>query len=199
MSKRTKQPKTREGEIKKVLQSEEIRKLFDAIEKEQEQERSAFRGVVDALRNSSPLSRAEGCLRFWADRLTEWGDLEAVVYFASRGHDCTALKRTILTMWRDAEDRAISRVGEDPAFTRQVREDPTKFINAFWNAYDSQELSIDATMLRIVEWCNVLGFDPWWQRQERIFERARLAVAFIPLQFSTIVERTTPFAKWEIA
>jgi hypothetical protein len=164
MSKGTKQPKKREGEIKKVLQSEEIRKLFDAIEKEQEQERSAFRGVVDALRNSSPLLRAEGCLRFWADRLTEWADLEAVVYFASRGHDCTALKRTILTMWREAEDRAVSRVGEDPAFTRQVREDPTKFISAFWNAYDSQELSIDATMLRIVEWCNVLGFDPWWRR-----------------------------------
>ena len=198
MSKGTKQPKKREGEIKKVLQSEEIRKLFDAIEKEQEQERSAFRGVVDALRNSSPLLRAEGCLRFWADRLTEWADLEAVVYFASRGHDCTALKRTILTMWREAEDRAVSRVGEDPAFTRQVREDPTKFISAFWNAYDSQELSIDATMLRIVEWCNVLGFDPWWRRLGEDI-RTRLAVALIPLQFSTIVERTTPFAKWEIA
>jgi len=34
----------------------------------------------------------------------------------------------------------------------------------FWAGRDPVELTIDATMLRTVEWCNIGGFDQWWLR-----------------------------------
>src|SRR6516164_5272288 len=140
----------------------EFQELFDALEQQIERERTAFRETVESLRNSAPILRAEGCLRFWAERLEEWGDHEAVIYLASRGHDCTSITRTILANWREAEKDSISRMGgiKDP---HALKENPAKVLHRFWNSFDSQELSIDATMLRTVEWCNIRGFDQWWQ------------------------------------
>src|SRR3954454_11511831 len=102
MPKRTELGKEPERKAKKLLQSEEMKKFFEAIESERERKRNAFRKAVGALSGSSPLLKAEVCLRFWADDLPQWGNLEAVVYFASRGEDCTPFKRTISTLWREA-------------------------------------------------------------------------------------------------
>src|SRR5262249_17719535 len=79
----------------------DLNKVLAALQEQLERERAAFRKVVDSLRSSAPLLRAEGCLRFWAEGLAEWGDHEAVVYLASRGNDPAAITRTILTNWRE--------------------------------------------------------------------------------------------------
>ena len=140
-------------------------KVLAALQDQQERERSAFRKVVDSLRTAAPLLRAEGCLRFWAERLGEWGDHEAVVYLASRGNNVAATIPTILTNWREAEKEAIGRRGSivDAHAAHAFKENPTAFLDRFWSFFDSQELSIDATMLRTVEWCNIRGFEQWWK------------------------------------
>jgi hypothetical protein len=147
----------------------DLNKVLAALQEQLERERAAFRKVVDSLRSSAPLLRAEGCLRFWAEQLAEWGDHEAVVYLASRGNDPAAITRTILTNWREAEKEAISRMRAiappgDSHAANAFKEDPIKFLIRFWSFFDSQELSIDATMLRTVEWCSIRGFEQWWQK-----------------------------------
>jgi hypothetical protein len=136
-------------------------KVLAALQEQVERERSAFRKVVDSLRTAAPLLRAEGCLRFWAERPIEWGDHEAVVYLASRGNNVAATTRTVLTNWREAEKEAIARGGSivDSHAAHAFKENPTTFLDRFWGFFDSQELSIDATMLQTVEWCNIRGFE----------------------------------------
>ncbi len=38
------------------------------------------------------------------------------------------------------------------------------FLPDFWSGRSGQEETIDATMLRTVEWCEIGGFDDWWIR-----------------------------------
>lgn len=146
-----------------------------AIQASREREREAFRKMVESLRGAPPKERAEGLLRYWANPGLDWGDQEAVVYLVSRAHDCTTVIRSIQEMWREAEKSSIQRlIGEQPnsPYARQVRENPSGHISHFWNFYDHQEFSIDATMLRTAEWCKIRGYDQWWKSLENHFKAA---------------------------
>jgi hypothetical protein len=144
-------------------------KRFAALRELRERERALFQAAVDGLRTATPLARAEGLLRFWADSLEEWGDHEAVVYLISRGCNPAQYSQQIIAGWRDAEKEAVNRVIEtdQSAWARSVRQNPTSVLSAFWDGFDSQHLSIDATMLRASDWCGFAGFEPWWKRMGR--------------------------------
>ena len=126
---------------------------------------------MDLLRNATPLQKAEGYLRFWAERIAEWGDLEAVVYLLSRGNDCSSIIRKIQANWHEAENEAVQRFIHhdiaDTELSRTIKENPTDFVNRFWSFYDSQELSIDATMLRAAQWGNIQGYEKWWRALDK--------------------------------
>jgi hypothetical protein len=142
---------------------------FAALQEIRESKRALFLATVESLRPATPLERAEGLLSFWADRLEEWGDHEAVVYLISRGSNPSQYSRQIIANWREAETEAISRVvgtGQS-AWASSVRQNPTSALSGFWNSSDSQSLSIDATMLRTNEWCGFAGFEPWWKEMAR--------------------------------
>jgi hypothetical protein len=145
--------------------------ILAAMEEERKRERAAFRGTVDQFRAAPPIARAEACLRFWAERLKQWGDHEAVVYFMSRGNDCSSIIREMQFNWRAAEKDSIDRlIGKDIAdkqIANTIRQHPTRYMFRFWGLFDRQELSIDATMLRTMQWCNILGYEQWWRRLER--------------------------------
>lgn len=136
-----------------------------ALRELRERERALFRATVESLRTATPLERAEGLLRFWADKLEHWGDHEAVAYLISRGCNPSQYSRQIIANWREAEKERIDRaVGTDQsAWAQSVRQNPTKALSGFWSASDSQGLSMDATMLRTNEWCGLAGFEPWWK------------------------------------
>src|SRR5947209_7770902 len=87
----------------------QLKKVLNAIENERARERAAFRSMVAALRNATPIERAEGCLQFWAKENAEWGDHEAAVYLISRGNDCSTIIRTIQTNWRQAVTDSVER------------------------------------------------------------------------------------------
>ena len=52
--------------------------LWAAQREAHERKRELFRAAVESLRTATPLERAEGVLRHWAESLDEWGDHEAV-------------------------------------------------------------------------------------------------------------------------
>jgi hypothetical protein len=152
---------------KRAADDPHFKAILDAIQAKRDEERLAFRNAVDAVKDAPPLIRAEACLRFWAERMQEWGDHEAVVYLISRGNDCSRIIRGIQVNWREAVQQAVQSVsGQEKEFERKVKHDPTSFLFRFWSLFDSQELSIDATMLRAAEWCNIRGYERWWRKLE---------------------------------
>jgi hypothetical protein len=92
---------------------EAISKVFDehfaAMRESRERERVLFQATVESLRTATTLERAEGPLRFWADRLDVWGNHEAVVYLVSRGSNPSEYSRNIIANWRGRK-RKQSRV-----------------------------------------------------------------------------------------
>jgi hypothetical protein len=134
------------------------------LSQERSRKWALFSAAVEEQRGASPLQRAEGLLRFWAAQLAEWGDHEAVVYLVSRGADPKQYVGHILADWREAERDAVDRVvGTDKSlWAESVRNNPTTALSGFWNCFDSQVFSIDATMLRTNEWCRLSGFEVWW-------------------------------------
>jgi hypothetical protein len=140
-----------------------------ALQELRERKRAQFQATVESLRTATPLGRAEGLLRFWADGLEEWGDHEAVVYLISRGSSPSQYSREIVANWREAEKEAIHRVvgTNQSAWASSIRQNPTSAVGGFWNAYDSQMYSIDATILRTNEWCGLVGFEPWWKEMAK--------------------------------
>jgi hypothetical protein len=150
---------------KGIRNDKRLKEAIAAMDERLNQERAKFRSVIESLRDAPPLQRAEGCLWFWAEKLYEWGDHEAVVYLISRGNDCSSIVRKIQSNWRDAEARAIE-IAHGIADGRKTKFDPNIFLDRFWDSFDQQELSIDATILRTAQWCNIQGYEQWWKRQE---------------------------------
>jgi hypothetical protein len=147
---------------------EGVGKVFDAILARQREarERELFRVAVESLRTATPLERAEGVLRYWASRLDQWGDHEAVAYLISRGSDPSKYSRQIIANWREAENDSVQRVvgTSQSVWAQSVRQNPASVLSGFWSAGDSQWMSIEATMLRTNEWCGLAGFEPWWKQ-----------------------------------
>lgn len=147
-------------------------------ERERRQEYADFRQQTSALR---PLEKTTAWLRHIAEHREYWSDLEAVVFLASRGQDVTRIVAEIVRQWKDAERETLRRyndgisvVGHSGQKLRRHRPTPIAIndvqrmsrviLHDFWGGTDEQEFTIDATMLRAVEWCQIGGFDHWWQR-----------------------------------
>jgi hypothetical protein len=52
------------------------------------------------------------------------------------------------------------------AEARKIEERSEFQLPDFWG-HRGHERTIDATMLRTVEWCGIGGFEPWWRRLAR--------------------------------
>ena len=110
------------------------------------------------------------------------GDLEALVYLASRKRGCNQMIRALVQNWREAEERHVQkysqgheildvgsgkrrRVGTMPLEdARKVALWNSRLLENFWHGEDREKRVLDATMLRTVEWCEIGGFDDWWAR-----------------------------------
>jgi hypothetical protein len=150
---------------KRVKADKIFTEYFALIQAQRDRERAEFQAAVESLRSAPPLERAEGVLSFWANKLAEWGDHEAVVYLISRGVQPSQFANSIIANWREAEREVVDRVvGTDrSSWAQSVRQNPTIALAGFWNSFDSQQFSIDATMLRTNEWCRLAGFEHWWK------------------------------------
>jgi hypothetical protein len=150
---------------------EGVRAWITLAEQTRQEARKAYEDFFKRAKDLPPIERAESWLRHVADHPDNDGDLEAVVYLASRGHDCTIYISRILSEWKEAEAERLRQNASAmkiPAILGQdiVSASPL-FLRDFWTCDRSQENAIDATMLRTVEWCNIAGFEPWWNRLAR--------------------------------
>jgi hypothetical protein len=150
------------------------------LQKALEQERQHY---IESVRGLNPLGKAEAFLQHAVKKLESYGDHEAAVYLASRGMDFREIADDIHESWRNAADGVIRDCAEGSSIfnvdtgrtkrrigamsIRQAKKVEARTVHElrnFWGFYDTQELSIDSTMLRTVEWCGITGFAPWWNR-----------------------------------
>jgi hypothetical protein len=143
-----------------------------------------FRQLVDSIQGYEPRDKAEAWLEFVAQNPNSFGDQEALVYLRSRGRDCSTEIDKLVSFWkRCAEERieecthgqVIENSGGDGGKTehhsgpplpeaRDVKKHSQLALRNFWNWHLGQRYSIDATMLRTVDWCEIGGFEGWWER-----------------------------------
>lgn len=134
--------------------------------------------------NQAPqgIHKAECWLRPIAMQARADGDVEAAVYFASRGYkDILSVDQ----MWNAWHEQVCETVERYPNVSEEARERAqTKTLSLAeavdilsdtklgyqrfaWNNQrlfgylDDEEDSIDVTMFRIVDWCEITGFEPW--------------------------------------
>jgi hypothetical protein len=117
-----------------------------------------------------------------AERQEFYGDEEALVYLTSRGYDCNEYINSLVEKWKVSERKAFEQcaagssifhadTGKSEIFGKMTIAEASRIkqlsifkLRNFWGFHDQQEFTIDATMLRAVEWCNIGGFNDWWER-----------------------------------
>lgn len=151
-------------------------------------QRARYQQFLDENRNRPSHERAVAWLRFAAAYPDGWGDEEALVYLASQNLEISELIEATVQRWKEAESRIIAKslhgrplvhllTGKTtyknplpPASAKDIEHASEFLLPPFWSGADEQMLSLDATMLRAVEWCDIGGFDAWWKRLARITE-----------------------------
>jgi len=135
----------------------------------------------------SRLERAESWLadHVCADEVDDYGDQEALVYLLSRGRDCSHLIERLVVKWKQDAEATFRRFAEghviedldDPGKTRRFGQKTLQeagdvlrwssiSLPNFWSAGASEreEATIDATMLRTLDWAGAGGFKIWVDR-----------------------------------
>jgi hypothetical protein len=169
------------------------KQYFEHLDNLQREANAKFEAFVDAHRHLPCIERAGEWLKFVLSiDEVDFGDQEATIYLLSRGNGCTEYIQNIKDRWLKYELREIEKCSEGRASvtmkldggSRQVGqtkyvggmslaearkiEDRSEFeLRDFWWGSRYQEQTIDATMLRTVEWCGIGGFEPWWKRLAR--------------------------------
>jgi hypothetical protein len=153
-----------------------------ALDAEYRARRQKYSIFVEGIQRFGPLDKAEAWLSYVSENIDCFGDQEALVYLVSRQKDCSRQINGLIARWKESEKRAIATCVEGISVcsletgktkTYKIRsvaeasriETLSPFeLQDFWYGSRVQEASIDATMLRTVEWCGIGGFEPWWRR-----------------------------------
>jgi hypothetical protein len=144
--------------------------------------RNRYRAFVASIAGLRSIPKAEAWLGYIASHMENYGDQEALVYRISRGIPCEPDVRALIERWKADVDRAHERYLRDglafdrtrgyfkppepkrPGQSLDVAGTPRGLLPNFWGFYDNEELRINATMLRAVEWGEIGGFEDWWER-----------------------------------
>lgn len=170
MTRKQGRAKKKEADAIDVL-PEAVAAWIAVAENTRREARQVYEEFFNRSKDLPPIERAEAWLRHVADHPDNDGDLEAIVYLASRGHDCAKYISRILAEWKEAEAASLRENASAMKIPEVIGHDIVNasplFLRDFWTSHRSQENAIDATMLRTVEWCSIGGFEPWWNRLAR--------------------------------
>jgi hypothetical protein len=168
-------------------------RYFQHLDNLEREARTRFEAFVYANRNLPSIERAEEWLKFvLSEDPDNCGDQEAAICLTSRGKDCGTAIQKINDYWMHRQQRLIEKCVEGSwistvtldgrnrhvgrrkhvggmsfAEARKIGERSEYQLPDFWGGNRGQEQTIDATMLRTVEWCGIGGFEPWWRRLSR--------------------------------
>jgi hypothetical protein len=160
---------------------------FERRIQEMDRRQKQYEAFIESIQELSPLDRSEAWLKYIADNMGTFGEQEALVYLRSRGYECSKQIRHLLTIWKRRANEALDHYRIQPySVNKDTNENNlrgkkysrTEALEAlensfdrppdFWGGNDYQDLSIEATMLRTVEWCNIGGFEAWWERLAKV-------------------------------
>lgn len=165
--------------------SADIKKQLAKLDAAYRKHHEAYQAFVASIQGETPRAKADAWMVYTSENVDTYGDQEALVYLRSRGHKCQAQIDNVVADWTRSARHCITecakgiwtvtletgrtrRTGGMPlAKASDVKSVSPYILRNFWGGRDEQELSIDATMLRTVEWCEIGGFDEWWERLAR--------------------------------
>ncbi len=165
--------------------ADEIKKKLARLYNAYRKQHAAYQAFIESIQGQQPRAKADGWMSYTSNEIDSFGDQEALVYLRSRGHECRKQIDKLLSNWKRAARQSIAecakgisigtletgktkRMGGMPLVkASDVKNLSPYILRNFWGGRDEQELSIDATMLRAVEWCDIGGFDDWWERLAR--------------------------------
>jgi hypothetical protein len=153
-----------------------------AIEADRRERRERYLRAIEPSRFLGPIDRARAWLRYFAENCGQYGEEEAIVYCKSRQIDCRYDLDSLLLRWSDDANAEIERARTltDTLADAQLKEfridgtDSSWALNDFWTPSRVQQTTLEATMLRTVEWCDIREFDQWWLRAGRATEESAL-------------------------
>jgi len=184
--------------------NDEYVELLKQLHENFERNRQAFEEFVRSNQHLTKLEKAEAWLKYVSENSLDNSDQESIVYLVSRGYDCSSQINNLIFNWKIATTRTIKsalstkyvynldtgkRKLDKKAVTNfnKVSDFLPIFLPDFWSG---QEETIDATMLRTVEWCEIGGFDDWWARRSQEIRKSILHYG---------IENTVPRSFWLFA
>lgn len=188
---------------KKTPSPEQVTRQLEQIDAAYRERREVYGQFVDSIQHLDPPKKAEAWLFFVARDMEVFGDQEALVYLASRGLDCSKQIEDLVAYWKNAEQYVFEgctagiahhnfRTGRTKYVGRMLLDEAREVgrhshftLPDFWHGRREQQLSIDATMLRTVEWCDIGGFEEWWERLAKSSHEnvVRYGVETLPYSF----------------
>ena len=156
---------------------------LDELRVRARERRQEYQGFLARTKDFLPLDKATAWLGYVAGHLQVDSDIEALVYLASRSRDVDRHVAELMADWKEAERDVIDQYnawiriqsatgggGNEctaPATPGNIGTISQTVLRNFWGGRREDELTIDATILRCVNWCQIGGFDQWWQRLAR--------------------------------
>jgi nucleoside phosphorylase len=165
--------------------------MFRRYRAEYERKQKDYQRFVESIQGLEPFEKAESYLWYVANNIEDYGDQEAIIYLVSRGYDCSTQISHIVKCWKEDAHWSIEETSKGIPFStetggskriggmsiaeaRNVESLGGVILRDFWGGTDKQELSIDATMFRAVEWCQIGGFEEWWRRLAKEVKQSTL-------------------------
>lgn len=162
---------------------EDIKKVFEEEEKKKQAERNDLKTFSEIIANESPKQKAYKFLEyFYNNYSTSFGEDEFLVLLISRGGNFKDFQGKQFDLWKNKSIELINRAGysfsnsetgenkvvryieEKNLFEQDVAKTPHFEIPDFWAGRRNEVNTIDATMLRVAQWCKLSGFDGYWKR-----------------------------------
>ncbi len=165
--------------------SKRIEAEIEKLEDNYEDRRQKYLKFVETQQPKQPREKAVEWFKYYASECETYGDQEVLVFLRSRGWPCTKEIKNLVSFWEREAKHEIEKCvkGSEISYldtgkierrkgiplekASDIASVNTYILPNFWGYHDDQEFSINATMLRTVEWCNIRGFDAWWHRLAR--------------------------------
>lgn len=173
---------------KKAASSNEQVELLKQLRENFEQNFLAFEEFVRSNQHLTKLEKAEAWLKYVSENILDYSDQEAIIYLISRGYNCSNQINNIIFRWKIESTKTIKtalsakysynldtgkRKLDRKAISEfnKVSDFSTFTLPDFWYSRNAEEETIEATMLRSVEWCEIGGYDDWWIRLGQEFRK----------------------------
>ncbi|MFC5410680.1 hypothetical protein ACFPMF_15260 [Larkinella bovis] len=182
---------------KELPYEEKMSRIYDFL-REEENERKAehddIGAFIETKKELPSKQRAFELINFYYNKYAKnFGDNEYIVFLISRGVEFRHYQSSISSVWRQISIDKIKEVSFSSTNLQtgeyievevnenidlesiEVEKSDTFHVPDFWFGDRNERQTIDATMIRVAQWCNISGFDPYWRR---LFHETDIATVF---------------------